>query len=241
MEQVVIENPVINSPYHEPTRHFRFTEDGITNEIVEERRVSAYFVPIPRPKKRGRQLSLLADTEWTKDRIEENRLVNDIRSRVALWRRGGDGYVTPVTTRLLQYWTAPEREKKLFFCQIEALETAIYITEVAARAGDQWIANKLRDANDMSNPGLPRLALKMATGTGKTVVMAMLIAWQALNKFASSRDPRFSDTFLIIAPGITIRDRLRVLWPNDPQNYYRQRDIIPSQSIEELGQARPGY
>jgi type III restriction enzyme len=238
MEQVVIENPVINSPFAEPARHFRFTDEGITNEIVEERRISSYFVPIPKPKKKGRQLSLLAGTEWTQDRIEENKLVNDIRRTVGLWRRGGYSGVTPVTARLLAYWTAPEREKKLFFCQIEALETAIYITEVASRVGDQWIANKLRDANDMSNPGLPRMALKMATGTGKTVVMAMLIAWQALNKLAATRDPRFSDTFLLIAPGITIRDRLRVLLPNDPQNYYRQRDIIPSQSIEELGQAK---
>jgi len=211
MEQVVIENPVINSPFTEPARHFRFTDEGITNEIIEERRISSYFVPIPKPKKKGRQLSLLADTEWTQDRIEENKLVNEIRRKVGLWRRGGYAGVTPVTARLLAYWTAPEREKKLFFCQIEALETAIYITEVAPRFGDQWIGNDLRKANDMSNPGLPRMALKMATGTGKTVVMAMLIAWQALNKFAASRDVRFSDTFLLIAPGITIRDRLRVL------------------------------
>jgi type III restriction enzyme len=238
MEHVVIENPVINSPFVEPRRHFRFSDDGITNDIIEERRPSSYFIPIPSPKKKGRQLSLLADTEWTGDRIEENKHVNEIRRKVELWRRGGYAQVTPVTARLLAYWTNPEREKKLFFCQIEALETAIYITEVAQRAGDQWIANMLREANDMSNPGLPRMALKMATGTGKTVVMAMLIAWQALNKLATSRDVRFSDTFLLIAPGITIRDRLRVLLPNDPQNYYRQRDIIPSDSIEELMQAK---
>ena len=149
MEQVVIENPVINSPFTEPARHFRFTDEGITNEIIEERRISSYFVPIPKPKKKGRQLSLLADTEWTQDRIEENKLVNEIRRKVGLWRRGGYAGVTPVTARLLAYWTAPEREKKLFFCQIEALETAIYITEVAPRFGDQWIGNDLRKANDM--------------------------------------------------------------------------------------------
>jgi type III restriction enzyme len=238
MEQVVIENPVINSPFVEPTRHFRFTDDGITNEIVEERRVSSYFIPIPKAKKKNLRRSLLEDTEWTQDRVKENEDVNKIRRQVALWRRGGYERVTPVTASLLKYWTDPQREKKLFFCQIEALETAIYITEVAARAGDQWIINRLREANDMSNPGLPRMAFKMATGAGKTVVMAMLIAWQALNKLAAPRDKRFSDTFLLVAPGITIRDRLRVLLPNDPQNYYRQRDIIPSQSIEELGQAK---
>ena len=80
--------------------------------------------------------------------------------------------------------------------------------------------------------------MKMATGSGKTVVMAMLIAWQALNKLANPQDARFSDTFLIVTPGITIRDRLRVLLPNDPQNYYRQRDIVPAEPLEQLGQAK---
>ena len=153
MEQVVIENPVINSPFSEPTRHFRFNDDGITNEIIEERRESACFVPIPRPRKKSRQLSLLADTEWMQDRYKVNELVNNIRYKVGLWRRGGYAGVTSVTSRLLAYWTAPEREKKLFFCQIEALETLIYITEVAFRAGDQWIANKLREANAMCASG----------------------------------------------------------------------------------------
>ncbi len=152
----------------------------------------------------------------------------DIRRRVRLWREGGYVGVTPTTARLLAYWTDPDREKKLFFCQIEALETAIYITEVAKKYGDAWIENELREANDTSNPGLPRIAFKMATGSGKTVVMAMLIAWQTLNKLANPQDARFSDTFLIVTPGITIRDRLRVLLPNDPQNYYRQRDIVPA-------------
>ncbi len=236
MPQVVIENPVINSPFSEPTRHFRFTDEGITNEIVEARRVSQYFVPIARPRKKGSK-QLQFDTEWTQDRIEENELVNRIRARVRLWREGGYVGVTPTTARLLAYWIDPNREKKLFFCQIEALETAIYITEVA-RKFDAWIENRLRDANDTSNPGLPRTALKMATGSGKTVVMAMLIAWQTFNKLANPQDARFSDTFLIVTPGITIRDRLRVLLPNDPQNYYRQRDIISAESLEQLGQAK---
>ena len=237
MSQVVIENPVINSPFHEPTRHFRFTDEGITNEIESGRRTSSYFVPIARPRKKGaRQLAF--DTEWTQDRIEENKLVNQIRSRLKLWRQGGYVGVTPTTSRLLAYWTNPEREKKLFFCQIEALETAIYLTEVARRYGDAWIENALRAANDASNPGLPRIAFKMATGSGKTVVMAMLIAWHTLNKLAHPQDARFSDTFLIVTPGITIRDRLRVLLPNDPQNYYRQRDVVTAQELGQLGQAK---
>ena len=237
MPQVVIENPVINSPFREPVRHFQFGDEGITNEVVAGRRISSYFVPIAQPRKKG-QKQLAFDTEWTKDRIEENKLVNQIRSRVKLWRQGGYVGITPVTTRLLDYWTNPDREKKLFFCQIEALETAVYLTEVARKYGDAWIENAVREANDTSNPGLPRTAFKMATGSGKTVVMAMLIAWQALNKFANPQDARFTEAFLIVTPGITIRDRLRVLLPNDPQNDYRQRDILPPQSLAQLGQAK---
>jgi type III restriction enzyme len=240
MTQVVIDNPILNSPFEEPTRHFRFDDDGITNEVVEGRRVSSYFVPIPQSKKKGGKGSkqLAFETEWTQDRLEENRVVNLIRGRVNLWRQGGYLGVTPTTQRLLDYWTDPEREKKLFFCQIEALETAIYLTEVAGRFGDAWIENELRDANNRSNPGLPREAFKMATGAGKTVVMAMLIAWQALNKLANSQDRRFSDTFLIVTPGNTIRDRLRVLLPQDQHNYYRERDIVPAEQIQQLQQAR---
>ncbi|MEO6724037.1 MAG: hypothetical protein ABIU20_00675 [Blastocatellia bacterium] len=123
MSQVVIENPIINSPFDEPTCHFQFTDEGITNEIVDGRRTSSYFVPIAKSKKKSKQLQF--DTEWTQDRIEENKLVNDIRRRVAMWRQGGYVGVTPTTARLIAYWTDPNREKKLFFCQNEALETAI--------------------------------------------------------------------------------------------------------------------
>ena len=239
MKQVVIENPILNSPFNEPTRHFKFNDEGITDEIIDGRRISSYFVPIARPKKKkgGKQQGLF-DTEWTQDRIEENKLVNEIRRRVIIWRKDGYLGVTPTTARLISYWSDPNREKKLFFCQNEALETAIYITEVAKKYGDAWIENDLRQANDTSNPGLPRTAFKMATGSGKTVVMAMLIAWHTLNKRANPQDARFSDTFLIITPGITIRDRLRVLLPNDPGNYYRQRDIVSAQQLTELGQAK---
>jgi type III restriction enzyme len=220
MSQVVIENPIINSPFDEPTRHFRFTDDGITDEIIDSRRTSSYFVPIAKSKKKGSK-QLLFDTEWTQDRIEPNKLVNDIRRRVALWRQGGYVGVTPTTARLIAYWTDPTRERKLFFCQNEALETAIYIAEVAKKYSDAWIENAIREANDTPNPGLPRMAFKMATGSGKTVVMAMLIAWHTLNKRANPQDARFSDTFLIVTPGITIRDRLRVLLPNDSEKVFQ--------------------
>jgi len=232
----IIENPILNSPYKEPTRHFRFSEEGITSEVVEDRRSSSYFVPIPKPKKKGTQLAF--DTEWTQDRVEENAFINRVRFRVARWRLTGYTGVTKTTRQLLDYWTSPERERKLFFCQIEALETAIYITEVANRSNDAWIQNTLQEVNENANPLLSRMALKMATGSGKTVVMAMLIAWQALNKLASPQDNRFSDAFLVVAPGITIRDRLRVLLPTDPNNYYRERDILPPEMMQDLFKAK---
>lgn len=237
MSDTPIENPILNAPFVEPQRHWRFGEDGITNEIVEERRVSAYFMPIAKSKK-SEQLDF--DTEWTSDRIEPNRFINRVRERVSLWRSAGWPGVTPTSRRLLEYWTDPEREKKLFFCQIEALETAIYIGEVVNKRGhqDAWVMNSLRECSEDANPGLLRLALKMATGTGKTVVMGMLIAWQALNKFANKQDSRFSDAFLVISPGITIRDRLRVLLPQSPDNYYRERDLLSSEDIARLTEAR---
>ena len=122
MRQVVIENPVINSPYLEPTRHFKFTDDGITDEIVEARRISSYFIPIAKPKKKGKSAQLTFETEWTKDRIEENKFINRICSRVSLWRQGGYKGITKTTRSLFDYWTKPEQERKLFFSQIEAAE-----------------------------------------------------------------------------------------------------------------------
>jgi len=238
MKQVVIENPILNSPFAEPTRHFKFSDEGITDEIAAARRVSSYFVPIPRPKKKNPK-QLAFETEWTADRVKTNDFINQVRERVALWRRGVyTSAVTRTTARLLEYWQRPDRERKLFFCQIEALETAIYLTEVAGKYGDAWIENELRRANAGANPLLFRIALKMATGSGKTVVMAMLIAWHALNKLANPQDARFSDAFLIVTPGITIRDRLRVLLPNDPNNYYRALDIVPPDLLAELGKAK---
>jgi type III restriction enzyme len=236
MPQVVIENPVLNSPFAEPQRHFKFSEEGITDEVVEGRRVSAYFMPVPAAKKRGKQLVI--DTEWTQDRLEENKFINQVRGRVATWRQGGHIGVTKTTKMLLDYWTRPDRERELFFCQVEALETAIYLTEIGPKIGDAWIDNQLREANASANPDLFRIAFKMATGSGKTVVMAMLIAWHALNKLASPQDARFSDTFLIVTPGITIRDRLRVLLPNDPENYYRKMDVVSPERLAELHQAK---
>ena len=234
----VIENPIINSPYAAPTRHFRFDEDGITDEVIEARRPSSYFVPVPPSRRRGGAQRELEFSDATSDRIEDNKFINRVRSRVELWRERGHPGITATTRALLEHWTAPDRATPLFFCQVEALETAIYLTEAATKNNDAWIENDLRIFNDAANPGLFRVAHKMATGTGKTVVMAMLIAWHTLNKAANPQDGRFSDAFLVVCPGITIRDRLRVLYPSDPNNYYREMDLVPTDRRGDLGRAR---
>jgi type III restriction enzyme len=121
------------------------------------------------------------DTEWTADRIEENKFINQVRERLVLGRRGGFTGMTTTTVPLLEYWRRPERERRLFLCQIEALETILTITGVAGKYGEAWIENDLMRANADANPLPQRMAIKMATGSGKTVVMAMLIAWHPLN------------------------------------------------------------
>ena len=127
----------------------------------------------------------------------------------------------------------------MLFCQREAAETAIFLTEVAGRStATPTGAGGSSPRTTAHNAGLPRVALKMATGSGKTVVMAMLIAWQTLNKVQSPRDARFTNRFLVVTPGITIRDRLRVLLPEDAENYYDLRDLVPADLKGGLRAAR---
>ncbi|MGH3568779.1 MAG: BPTD_3080 family restriction endonuclease [Pseudonocardia sp.] len=235
MADRVIDDPILNRPYDEPTRHFEFDAEGITDTIAERRRPSSYFIPVPQSRKGGRQLEL---TELTADQIQLNLLVNRIREHVTTWRRGGYPNVTPTTRRLLEHWSHPERDNRVLFCQREAAETAIYLAEVAPRTTDVWIRNELTAANAEHNDGLNRVALKMATGSGKTVVMAMLIAWHVLNKVATPMNKLYSKRFLLLTPGLTIRDRLRVLLPSDPDNYYRLRDLVPPELLGGLGQAQ---
>lgn len=237
MADRLIDNPIINSPYRMPDKHFRFDNDGITNEVVPARRPSSYFVPVPAPRKRGQQMQLDLP-ELTADQIRRNDFVNEIRDRVELWRKQGRPHVTPTTRRLLEHWADPERDNPILFCQLEAAETAIYLAEAAQKANQVWIRNRLAEHNTEHNQNLNRVALKMATGSGKTVVMAMLIAWQTLNKVASPNDGRFTKRFLVVTPGLTIRDRLRVLLPEDNNNYYKLRDLVPADLEQDLGQAK---
>ena len=194
--------------------------------------------PSPRPRRK-------APSSWPSrpsgphDRVEENEFINQVRERVALWRSGGYVGVTRTTRRLLEYWQRADRERRLFFCQIEALETAIYLTEVAGKYGDAWIENELREANaGRQSAALPHRPSRWRPAAARRVVMAMLIAWHTLNKLANPQDARFTDAFLIVTPGITIRDRLRVLLPNDADNYYRKHDLVPPDLRDELGKAK---
>ena len=233
-----LSNPILNSPYDPPSQHYAIGSQGPTGEIVDGRRASESFIPIAIAKKgKASQGSLdLAAGE----RTEKNQLINEIRRDLEKWRMGGHyAGATPITRKLLQHWADPDRENRVLFCQREAAETVIFLTEVAGRHGTfaDW-RKRLDEVNDERNADLPRAALKMATGSGKTVVMAMLIAWQTLNKQYSPRDARFTDRFLVVTPGITIRDRLRVLLPEDAQNYYDLRDLVPGDLRGGLEKAR---
>ncbi len=234
-----IDNPILNSPYAQPDRYYEVGPKGPTGQVREGRRPSESFIPIAVAKKGTDAGQSAFDFDATGERRERNSLINDLRRDVAAWRRGGDySGVTPISRKLLQHWADPDRENRVLFCQREAAETAIFLTEAAGRKGVTDWRRRLEPQNDAHNGGLPRVALKMATGAGKTVVMAMLIAWQTLNKAQTPRDARFSNRFLVITPGITIRDRLRVLLPEDPENYYDLRDLIPADLRGGLEQAR---
>lgn len=239
MTDRVIENPIINSPYLPPTKHFAFDRDGVPGDIVNGRRPSSFFIPVPKVRKRGAQVELdLPELGLDGDQIKENHFVNAIRRKVDRWRQSGYPGVTPTSRRLLEYWSDDKRDNRILFCQREAAETAIYLAEAVHKEGDSSFHNRLNEINKEYNAGLNRIAFKMATGSGKTVVMAMLIAWQTLNKVASPQDKRFAKRFLVVAPGLTIRDRLRVLLPEDENNYYRMRDLVPADLYGALAQAK---
>ncbi|WP_409349974.1 BPTD_3080 family restriction endonuclease [Rathayibacter soli] len=240
-------NPILNSPYRVPKRHFVVGKQGPTGEIAEKRRPSEFFMPIPlakKGKKGANHEQLEFDLEGTKERSERNDLVEMLRLEVADWRAQAFPRVTPISRKLLEHWSAPDRDNPILFAQREAAETAIFLSEVAGRrdfipsrtTSANW-RRRLDGANAEHNSGLPRIALKMATGSGKTIVMAMLIAWQTLNKIASPNDSRFVRRFLIVTPGITIRDRLKVLQPSDDDNYYDLRGLIPADLRGLLGKA----
>ncbi len=148
----------------------------------------------------------------------------------------GDSRNRPLAAALAQ---PPVQHGPTFFCQVEAVETAIWLTEVAPhhKAGKRFLEH-LADANHEANPELMRIALKLATGAGKTTVMAMLIAWQTVNAARHENSKRFTRGFLIVAPGLTIKDRLQVLQPNDPNSYYASRELVPQDMLADIQRAK---
>ena len=231
-------SPILNSPYYEPTRHFVADSKGLTDEIQESRRPSSFYIPVPRARNSKQQATVL-ETEgaFGSELQQENEFINKIRGKVNEWRGAGYSGITRTSRELLNYWRDESRDNKLFFCQIEALETLMYLNEVADKTGETWIRSQLEKANKEANPMLYRTAFKMATGSGKTVVMAMIIAYNTLNKIHYPQDTRFTDTFAIITPGITIRDRLNVLKPQETRNYYIDRNIVSYYDLDQLSRA----
>jgi type III restriction enzyme len=172
------------------------------------------------------------------EQVQKNTLINGIRHDVEIWRKSGYKGATPTSARLLHHWADADRHNRILFAQREAAETTIFLAEVSGRHGFKDRRPELDLINIEHNDGLPRVALKMATGSGKTVVMAMIIAWQTLNKITAPTSPRYAKRFLVVTPGITIRDRLRVLQPNDAENYYDQRGLVPPELRGLLGKAQ---
>ncbi|OYD14341.1 hypothetical protein CH330_08885, partial [candidate division WOR-3 bacterium JGI_Cruoil_03_51_56] len=229
---MLVDNPIINSPFEEPTRYWEYKEGQPV--LSDGRRPAGYYL---KPRTKGNQVSMF------EEEFVPLEAVNKIRDKVAAWRNSSyKGLANPITRQLLNHWRNPERERKLFFCQIEAVETLIWLVE--GPAAEKQGLNIPKDApNDPEGlakgyKALTRYACKMATGSGKTVVMGMVIAWQVLNKLANPQDKRFSDTVLLVCPNITIRKRLRVLLPWNKDNYYHKFDLVPRGLVEKLHQGR---
>src|SRR2546425_11915806 len=252
MANPFFDHPILNSPYDYPARHWELDDQGQpTQRMIDSRRRAEFITPIPKPRKRkgsdaqpqlvfneGKGLSTSAQ------QYDHTAMINIVRQRVDQWRRlphPNQWQVTPETARLLQHWRQHQFSNiRPFFCQVEAVETAIWLTEVApnaGRAGKSFLEH-LANAHHDANPELIRLALKPATGAGKTTVMAMLIAWQTINAVRRPNSNKFTRGFLIVAPGLTIRDRLRVLQPNDPDSYYASSELIPSDMLGDLERAK---
>jgi type III restriction enzyme len=221
MDNRFFEKPILNSPYSYPSQHWEIDENGQpTQQIINKRRAAKFITPIPKPRKQKtskKQLDFVFgfDEEHgistQEQQYDPSPVINEVRRHVDIWRsfkNPNDWKVTPETARLLQHWSHHKFSHiRPFFCQVEAVETLIWLTEVAPKSGknEKGFLEYLANANSNANPDLSRLALKLATGTGKTTVMAMIIAWQTINALRRPNSNNFTRGFLIITPGLTIR------------------------------------
>lgn len=216
-----IDQLIINSPYEEPREHWKYDRESRLFSRVPGRRDAGYI--------RASESSKTFDDPGIFVPLE---LPNKVRPRVKSWRESGYAGVSGITKRLLEHWHDPEQRenRRLFFCQLEAIETLIWLVESSSSE---------RTGISIATDGgpFPRLCSKMATGSGKTIVMAMLIAWQILNKIAAPQDKRFSKNIFIVAPGLTVKNRLQVLKPG-ANDYYRDFSLIPLGFEDSLRQGK---
>jgi type III restriction enzyme len=217
-----IDRLIINSPFEEPKNYWSFDRETRTFSKKEGRRPAGYVI--------ATQAARSFDDPGIFIEIE---LVNKIRPRVKKWREEGYANVTGITKRLLEHWhNNEEREnKRLFFCQLEAIETLVWFNEAPASEKTGIVIPK--DGGEFT-----RICSKMATGSGKTIVMAMLIAYHILNKITYPQDTRFSKNIFIVAPGLTVKSRLQVLIPAGRNNYYDEFNIVPAALYDKLRQGK---
>ena len=222
MDRKNIDRLIVNSPYGEPECYWRYNRKARTFSLAEGRRPAGYVI--------ASEGSRAFDDPGV---FVEIPLVNQIRPRVKAWREGGYAGVTGITKRLLEHWTNAEEfeSRRFFFCQMEAVETLVWLAEAPA-------AEKVGIVVPSDGGAFARLCAKMATGSGKTVVMAMVIAWHILNKVTYPRDTRFAKNILVIAPGLTVKSRLAVLEPTNFENYYEAFGIVPLSLFEKLRQGK---
>lgn len=215
-----IDKLIINSPYHEPKKYWLYDREHRKFSIKNGRRPAGYLIATPNSK--------AFDDPGIFVEIDT---VNQIRPRVKSWRESGYPGVTGITKRLLDHWRDPKerKDRRFFFCQLEAIETLIWFTEAPS-------SHKVGITFQGDGGEFDRRCSKMATGTGKTIIMSMIIAWNFLNKVTNPQDSRFSKYALVVTPGLTIKSRLQVLHPTQTQNYYEEFNIVPASLMDKLRQ-----
>jgi len=233
MTDFEVPEPIISSPYEEPPEHWYLAE-GEPPDRRSGRRPSVYYYTPPGSSDDGRPATGLAI---------ELKTVNLVRARVKQWRADGWTGATGTTLELLEYWRREGREHRLFFAQIEAAETILFLTEARR---DYLHGLEIpydepsdRQKEESGHRAFRRYACKMATGAGKTTVMGMLAAWSILNKVHERADGRFSDVVLVVCPNVTIRSRLGEIDPQRGEaSLYRTRDLVPTHLMADLTKGR---
>lgn len=216
-----IDKLIINSAFSEPSSHWKYNLK--TQSFIQEegRRPAGYFIA----GQGSNQYNNIGQ-------FTELPLVNIIRPRVKAWREKGYPGITGITKKLLDHWNDKSaRQYQFFFCQMDAMETLIWLME-APEAEKVGVEIK-------GDGGLfKRVCTKLCTGGGKTTVMAMLMAWQITNKVTYPQDKRFSKNVFIVAPGLTVKSRLQVLNVGGQDNYYLQFNIVPFSLMDKLRQGK---